>query len=242
MPVTARSRRYSPEEMIRLERLLWDTGYYHVAGVDEVGVGPLAGPLVAAAVVYPPGSQPLAVADSKVLSAARRVQLDGQIRAGAESIGIGRVEVARLDEIGVYKAGLEAMRLAVEQLLPLADYLLVDARRIPGVEQGQSAYKKGDTFIYSVASASIVAKVYRDALMLDAGKRFPGYGFERHMGYGTAEHMAALAELGPCRIHRRSFEPVRKALAGVATATGSSTVEAVRPGPTEVSGPNEEAL
>ncbi|MCS5563912.1 MAG: ribonuclease HII [Oleiphilaceae bacterium] len=240
--MTARSRRYSPEEMIRLERLLWDTGYYHVAGVDEVGVGPLAGPLVAAAVVYPPGSEPLAVADSKVLSAARRVHLDGQIRAGAESIGIGRVEVAPLDEIGVYKAGLEAMRLAVEQLMPLADYLLVDARRIPGVEQGQSAYKKGDTFIYSVASASIVAKVYRDALMLDAGKRFPGYGFERHMGYGTAEHMAALGELGPCSIHRRSFEPVKKALASMATAADSSPVEAVRLGTTDVSGPNEEAL
>jgi len=242
MAATARNRRYSPEEMIRLERLLWDTGYRHVAGVDEVGVGPLAGPLVAAAVVYPPGSEPLAVADSKVLSAARRVELDGQIRAGAESIGIGRVEEARLDEIGVYQAGLEAMRLAVEQLLPMADYLLVDARRIPGVEQGQSAYKKGDTFIYSVASASIVAKVYRDALMLDAGKRFPGYGFERHMGYGTVEHMAALGELGPCSIHRRSFEPVKKAFAGVATVADSSPVKAGCQETTDISGPNEEAL
>jgi len=118
----------------------------------------------------------------------------------------------------------------------------VDARRIPGVEQGQSAYKKGDTFIYSVASASIVAKVYRDALMLDAGNRFPGYGFERHKGYGTADHMEALGELGPCSIHRRSFEPVRKALASMATVADSSTVEAVRLGTNEVSGPNKEAL
>ena len=195
---------------LRLERLLWDLGFTSVAGVDEVGLGPLAGPVVAAAVVFPPGSEPLDVADSKTLSPARREALDVAIRDRAAALAVGVVGVADLDEMGVHEAGVEAMRRAVTSLDPPADYLLVDARRVPGVDVGQSAYVKGDSFIHGVAAASIVAKVYRDRIMVKMDRRYPGYGFSRHMGYGTAAHMNALGRLGPCEIHRRSFAPVRR--------------------------------
>ena len=199
-------------ELLRLERLLWDLGYRRVAGVDEVGLGPLAGPVVAAAVVFPPNPPALAVRDSKRLSARQREQLDVEIRDQAVAIGIGRVEVAELDRLGVYQAGLEAMRRAVAEIDPPADYLLVDARTVPGVAMGQSAFTKADSFIYSVAAASIVAKVFRDALMRELEESYPGYGFAKHMGYGTREHLAALERLGACAVHRRTFAPVRRVL------------------------------
>lgn len=195
---------------LRLEQLLWDLGFNAVAGVDEVGLGPLAGPVVAAAVVFPPAIEPLNVADSKTLSAARREVLDVEIRERAATVAVGIVDVSDLDEMGVHKAGIEAMRRAVTALDPPADYLLVDARRVPEVDVGQSAYVKGDSFIHCVAAASIVAKVYRDRIMIEMDRRYPGYGFSRHMGYGTAAHMTALGRLGPCEIHRRSFAPVRR--------------------------------
>jgi ribonuclease HII len=196
--------------MLRLERLLWDVGYARVGGVDEVGLGPLAGPVVAAAVVFPAGCEALPVDDSKKLTAAKREALDLSIREKALAFGIGLVEVEELDEMGVHKAGLEAMRRAVVATRPQPDYLLVDARTVPHVSMGQSAYVKADTFVHSVAAASIVAKVYRDKLMTDMDSVYPGYGFGRHMGYGTAAHMEALEQLGPCEIHRRSFAPVRR--------------------------------
>jgi ribonuclease HII len=199
--------------MLRLERLLWDLDYVAVAGVDEVGLGPLAGPVVAAAVVFPRGCAPIeGVDDSKKLSARRRENLDAVIRERAAAMSLGVVEVDEVDGLGVHEAGLEAMRRAVVGLSPAADFLLVDARRVPRVSTRQSAYVKGDSFIFSVAAASIVAKVYRDGIMRAMETRFPGYGFGQHMGYGTASHMTALECLGPCPIHRRSFEPVRRLL------------------------------
>jgi len=215
---TERSKRNSqssPESLVRLERLLWDVGFTTVAGVDEVGLGPLAGPVVAAAVVFPVRPETLLlVDDSKKLSATRREQLAVEIHEAAFAVACGVVEVDEVDAIGVHKAGLEAMRRAVVALEPAADYLLVDARRVPGVTVGQSAYTKADSFIYSVAAASIVAKVHRDAMMRGLEERFPGYGFGQHMGYGTAAHLDALSRLGPCAIHRRSFEPVRRVIEG----------------------------
>ncbi len=198
--------------MLRLERLLWDLGYTRVAGVDEVGLGPLAGPVVAAAVVFPPAPEALAVADSKRLSPKIRERLEAEIRRTASEVSLGMVEVAEIERAGIREAGLEAMRRAVVGLKRPADYLLVDARHVPGVTVAQSSYVGADSFVYSVAAASIIAKVHRDALMRALDERFPGYGFDRHMGYGTVAHMEALSRLGPCEIHRRGFAPVRRLL------------------------------
>jgi ribonuclease HII len=199
--------------MLRLEQLLWDLGYARVAGVDEVGLGPLAGPVVAAAVVFPGRpTEVLGVDDSKKLSAARREELDVQVREVALAVGCGVVDVEDVDRLGVHQAGLEAMRRAVLALEPAPDYVLVDARTIPSIDAAQSAFTKADTFVYSVAAASIVAKVTRDAMMRDLDSRYPGYGFGKHMGYGTAAHMQALERLGPCPVHRRSFAPVKRFL------------------------------
>jgi len=208
------------DHTLSLETLLWDLGYARVAGVDEVGLGPWAGPVVAAAVVFPPRARMLAgVDDSKKMTAVRRQEIAAAIRESATAVATGVVEVADLDALGVHDAGLEAMRRAVTALSPAPDYLLVDARRVPELDVGQSSFVRGDAFIYSVSAASIVAKVYRDALMVEMEARFPGYGFGRHMGYGTAAHLAALERLGPCEIHRRSFAPVRRVLAGGAAQT-----------------------
>jgi ribonuclease HII len=202
------------DHTLSLERLLWDLGYVRVAGLDEVGLGPWAGPVVAAAVVFPPRARIIAgIDDSKKLAPGRREVLAAEIRAAGAGVSLGVVEVAELDALGVHDAGLEAMRRAVEGLAGAPDYLLVDARRVPGVEMGQTSFVRGDSFIYSVAAASIVAKVYRDGLMAEMDARYPGYGFAQHMGYGTAAHLAALQRLGPCEIHRRSFAPVQRAVA-----------------------------
>jgi ribonuclease HII len=208
-----RKRMIVAESALSHERLLWDLGFLQVAGVDEVGLGPLAGPVVAAAVVFAPASTAIAgVDDSKKLSASRRVDLAAEVRDRAAAVALGIVEVEEVDEHGVYRAGLEAMRRAVEALAPTADYLLVDARQVPRVDTKQSAFIRGDGFVYSIGAASIVAKVYRDDLMRRLDTEHPGYGFAEHAGYGTAQHLAALERLGPCAIHRRSFEPVRRVL------------------------------
>ena len=198
--------------MLRMETLLWSVGIDLVAGVDEVGLGPLAGPVVAAAVVFPAGVQCTPVDDSKKLSAARREALDARIRAEAAQISIASVEVPELDGLGVRRAGNVAMRRAVEGLAETPGHLLVDAVEIEGVSVGQTSLVKADTFIHSVAAASVIAKVHRDAIMRDLDVDFPGYGFGRHMGYGTAAHLEALAELGPTPHHRRSFAPIRRLL------------------------------
>ena len=198
-----------------LETLLWRVGLKHVAGVDEVGMGPLAGPVIAAAVVMPPGSYVDGVADSKVLTAAARERLAEEIHRRALTVGIGVVEPEEIDRLNIYQAGLCALCRAVEALAVVPEFVLVDGREIPGLAMPQSAYPKGDSFVCSIAAASIVAKVHRDGLMRDLDRLYPGYGFARHMGYSTRAHFAAIREYGPSPIHRRSFAPVRAAVRGV---------------------------
>lgn len=197
------------------ERRLWQYGLGAVAGVDEVGIGPLAGPVVAAAVMFPaqqlasdhdiPAAWPQGVRDSKTLTHTARQRLDLAIRQLAQAIGIGLVEVEEIDRINIYQAGLKAMRLAVERLSVPPQQVLVDGRHIPELACLQTAFPKGDRNIFSIAAASIIAKVYRDRLMIALDRRYPHYGFAGHKGYGTASHRAALREFGPCPAHRRSF-------------------------------------
>jgi ribonuclease HII len=195
-----------------LERLLWRVGIAHVAGVDEVGMGPLAGPVVAAAVVLPAETIVEGVADSKQLSSTARERLDGEIRRRALSIGLGIVEAPEIDRINIYQAAMAAKRMAIAALAPIVPgFVLVDGREIPGLGCPQSAYPKGDGFVMSIAAASIVAKVHRDGLMRDFDGQFPGYEFGRHMGYATPTHLAQLRQLGPSPIHRRSFAPLATA-------------------------------
>ena len=188
-------------------------GVRGIAGVDEVGVGPLAGPVVAGAVVLPKTIELYGLDDSKRVRPALRRTLAHDIRGVAIGVGIGEVSVEEIDQIGIYQAALEAMRRAVASLARTTDveHLLVDARTVPGVSLPQTSIIKGDQKDASIAAASIVAKVHRDALMERLARRYPAYGFERHMGYGTAVHMAALERYGPCPVHRRSFAPVEAA-------------------------------
>jgi ribonuclease HII len=199
-----------------LERLLWRVGIRDVAGVDEVGMGPLAGPVVAAAVVLPPETRLDGVADSKVLPAAVRERLAVEIRRRARAIGFGIVEPDEIDRVNIYQAGLTAMRRALEALDPcVPGFVLLDGREIPALAIPQSAYPKGDAFVCSIAAASIVAKVHRDAIMRSHDDSYPANGFARHMGYATRTHLAAIREHGPSPVHRRSFAPVRAAARGV---------------------------
>lgn len=188
-------------------------GVRGIAGVDEVGVGPLAGPVVAAAVVLPDRVGLRGLDDSKRVRPALRTTLASEIRETAIGVGIGEVSVREIDQVGIYQAALEAMRRAVASLARTTEvgHLLVDARTVPGVDLPQTSIIKGDQKDASIAAASIVAKVYRDTHMQALGRRYPAYGFERHMGYGTAAHMQALEARGPCPAHRRSFAPVERA-------------------------------
>jgi ribonuclease HII len=183
-------------------------GARRVAGVDEVGVGPLAGPVVAAAVVLPPRPSLPGLDDSKRLPAAERERLDAAIRAQALGVAVAEVWPEEIDRLNVYRAALEAMRRAVLALAPPPDHVVVDARTIPRLDVAQTPLVHGDARDASVAAASIVAKVHRDALMRRLDREYPGYGFARHMGYATAEHLRALRRAGPSPIHRRSFTPV----------------------------------
>jgi len=196
------------EELLQYERELWRRGLTRVAGVDEVGVGPLAGPLVAAAVIFPPEVEVLGIDDSKKLSAARRERLAGEIRTYAVAVGVGVVDVAEVDRLNVLRASLEAMRRAIGALPVAAEQLLIDARRLPAVPIPQLSIVSGDARCYSIAAASIIAKVTRDAMMCELDAVYPEYGFRRHMGYGTIAHLAALERHGPSPAHRRSCLPV----------------------------------
>ena len=179
-----------------------------IAGVDEVGVGPLAGPVVACAVVFAERPWLPGLGDSKQLTRAARERLDAEIRKCASAIGLAEVWPAEIDRLNIYRAALEAMRRAVLALGVAPDHLLVDARTIPGIAAAQTPLIGGDARDGSIAAASIVAKVHRDALMARLDAAHPGYGFARHKGYGTADHLAALQRLGPTPLHRRSFAPV----------------------------------
>lgn len=204
-------------EATRLARLferrrrLFETGARAVAGVDEVGMGPLAGPVVAVAIVLPARVDLPGLNDSKRLSRAARERLAASIREQAVACAAGKVQPAEIDAMNIYRAGLEAMRRAIAALGLTPDHVLVDARTIPGISSPQTAIVGGDASDGSIAAASIVAKVHRDAIMRYLDGRHPGYGFGQHMGYGTEQHLAALRRLGPSPVHRRSFAPVARA-------------------------------
>lgn len=196
--------------LLHFERLLWRAGLERIAGVDEVGIGPMAGPVVAAAVVFPPGARIDGIDDSKRLDPDLRDSLEFQIRGAVSGVGVGVVESEEVDRLNVYHAGLKAMRLAVESLPAPPQHILVDSRTIPELSQPQNSFNKGDGINFSIACASIVAKVYRDRLMNAMDRAYPGYGFARHKGYCTPAHQDAVRRLGPCAIHRRSFDFIRE--------------------------------
>jgi ribonuclease HII len=192
-----------------LERELYGRGVAIVAGVDEVGVGALAGPVVAAAVILAPDVPVDGLADSKLLTPKRRQTVFTLIMELATAIAIGRVEVVEVDRLNVYWAAMEARRRAVEALPIIPAHVLVDGqRRIAGCRLPQTPVVGGDSYSASIAASSIVAKVTRDSLMMEYGRLYPEYGFERHKGYATVAHIAALGRLGPLALHRRSYAPV----------------------------------
>ena len=192
-------------------------GYQRIAGVDEVGRGALAGPVVAAAVILPchiDAPWLNQVKDSKQLSPARRQFLFHHIHEIAIAIGIGVASHEVIDTRGIIKATQLAMKLAIDQLLPPPESLLIDYMPLPEVPLPQKGIKEGDSLCFSIACASIIAKVTRDQLMIELDRTYPGYGLADHKGYGTKEHLACLRRLGPSPIHRRSFKPVRDIIQG----------------------------
>ncbi|MDH3283940.1 MAG: ribonuclease HII [Acidobacteriota bacterium] len=211
-----RSDRLSPrqrEALRRRERALRRAGFDRVAGADEAGAGPLAGPLVAAAVILPRRARLPGVVDSKQMSPAGRALWAERIRTCATSWATAEVPAARVDVVGPLRASIEALTAAVRALDPGPNFLLVDARWLPDVAVPQEAVIKGDARHLSIAAASVLAKDHRDRLMTDLDRRHPGYGFADHKGYGTAGHLGALARLGPCPEHRRSYAPVARVAA-----------------------------
>ncbi|MGM0987579.1 MAG: ribonuclease HII [Pseudomonadota bacterium] len=196
-----------------LPPLVIDYAGERLAGVDEVGRGPLVGSVVAAAVILDVARPIAGLTDSKQLSAQRRESLDTDIRARALAFAVAEASAAEVDALNVHHATHLAMRRAIDALVPSAEYLLVDGNRLPGHHVPGQAVVKGDARHPAIAAASILAKVARDAQMLALDARHPDYGFARHKGYPTREHLAALARLGPLPEHRRSFAPVKRQLA-----------------------------
>jgi ribonuclease HII len=198
--------------MLRYETALWTTGAQNIAGVDEAGMSPLAGPVAAAAVILAPGTRLPDVDDSKRLDAETRERLAPIIKQRAVAWAVAYCEVDEIDRINIYWAGLCAMRRAVAALAPAAEYLLIDGRRLSDVALPQQRIFGGDGKSLSIAAASILAKTARDARMRDLDREFPGYGFSQHKGYPVKAHARALRKLGACPIHRRSFALVREVL------------------------------
>ncbi|WP_141326559.1 ribonuclease HII [Myxococcus sp. AB025B] len=199
--------------LLRFETELWEQGLVHVAGVDEAGMAPLAGPVVAAAAVLPRSYRLKGLDDSKkVLDAQKREALAESLKRDVVAWAVGRAEVEEIDQLNIYHAGLLAMRRAVEGLGLKPDYVLVDARTIPECPAPQRGIIKGDSLSMSIAAASILAKTTRDRLMAELDQRYPGYGLADHKGYPTARHVQALREKGVLPIHRRSFGPVKEVL------------------------------
>ena len=190
-------------EMFSYERE--HAGCAFICGIDEVGRGPFAGPVVAGAVILPKDCSLLYLNDSKKLSEKKREELFDAIMENAVSVGLGFVDNERIDEVNILNATYEAMRQAVSKLDPQPDILLNDAVTIPGVDLRQVPIIKGDAKSASIAAASIIAKVTRDRLIVEMDEKYPGYDFASNKGYGTAVHIEALKKLGPCPIHRRSF-------------------------------------
>jgi ribonuclease HII len=199
--------------MLRYERELWQREVTLVAGIDEAGMSPLAGPVAAAAVVLHVEWRAPHINDSKQLSAEQRDELALLIRREARAYAVAFAEPEEIDRLNIYWAGLLAMRRAVEALGMQPEHLLIDARRLRELSIEQTRIVKGDELSLSIAAASILAKTERDARMVAYDSEYPGYGFARHKGYPVRQHLAALAERGPCAIHRRSFAPVQQAYA-----------------------------
>jgi len=182
------------------------------AGVDEAGRGPLAGPVVVAAVILDPGRRINGLADSKVLTAARRETLDARIRQRAIAFSVVAIDVVEIDRINIFHATMLGMARALAALMPEPELALIDGNHVPrGPTCAMQAIVDGDATERAISAASILAKVARDRIMCELDVRFPGYGFAQHKGYSTPEHFAALQRLGPCSEHRRSFAPVVQA-------------------------------
>jgi ribonuclease HII len=199
--------------LLRFEIELWNEGFGFVAGVDEAGMAPLAGPVVAGAVILPQNYKLRGLNDSKkILDPEKRDELAVQIKQDAVCWSVGVAEVEEIDKINIYHAGLLAMQRAVQGLTCQPDFILVDARRIPNCQTPQRGIIRGDALSASIAAASIIAKTTRDAHMLEMDQMYSGYGLATHKGYPTPEHCRALKSLGALPIHRRSFARVREAL------------------------------
>jgi ribonuclease HII len=207
----------SERNRLGFERELWRAGMTCVAGVDEAGCGPLAGPVAAAAVVFPCGWLETGICralhglnDSKQLTEDERERYFEVITTHPEiKRGIAVVDAGEIDRINILQAAHRAMGLALEQLEPAPEHVLVDGRPVKTLRYPSTALVKGDARSYSIAAASVLAKVTRDRLMLEYDRQYPGYGFAEHKGYGTPQHLAAIREYGPCAIHRRTFAPFR---------------------------------
>ncbi|NJN94592.1 MAG: ribonuclease HII [Anaerolineales bacterium] len=196
------------------ELALREQGFRFIAGLDEAGRGAWAGPVAAAAVILPLDRPDLAellagLDDSKRLTSTQRDQFFELIRQTALAVGVGLAPAEVVDEVNVLEATRQAMQQALTELSFTPDYLLLDHVRLPAVNLPQDAFPKADQISLSVAAASVVAKVTRDRLMVQFSRQYPGYAFERHKGYGTSTHQAALAQLGPCCLHRRSYKPIK---------------------------------
>lgn len=197
------------QELYRYESNFYDLGCKRVAGIDEAGRGPLAGPVVVAAVILPPFAYLPGLDDSKKLSAIQREKLYRTIHETALAISWQAIPVERIDEINIYQATVQGMYQAVETLSPTAQAILIDAVKLPNLSMPWQAIIGGDALSASIAAASVIAKVERDRIMCELNVAYPGYGFDKHKGYGTKEHLSALRSIGPCEAHRRSFEPVK---------------------------------
>lgn len=198
--------------MNTFEKLAYDEGYRSIAGVDEAGRGPLAGPVVAAAVIFPPEYQNSEINDSKKLTARKRDELYKVISDNAIAVGVGVAEADVIDRINILRASLQAMYDAVLELSIPPDFLLIDGLYTLAVNAPQKALVKGDSLSVSIAAASIIAKVSRDRIMEMYHRQFPQYNFLQNKGYGTAEHRKILQEIGMCKIHRRSFHLKNKGI------------------------------
>ncbi len=204
----------SPEicEHYRYETLARSEGYRLIAGGDEAGRGPWAGPVCAAMVILPENCRIDGLDDSKKLSRAKRQALYAEITAQALAYGVGWASAEEIDRINILEATRLAFNRAFEQLNPMPDFLLLDFIKLPWLRLPHQAFAKGESISASVAAASILAKESRDLHMEELARKFPGYGFEKHMGYGTEAHQKALQQFGPCAQHRRSFKPVKALL------------------------------
>ncbi|MFC1568670.1 ribonuclease HII [bacterium] len=192
--------------MMKYEHDLWNRGVTYIAGIDEAGRGPLAGPVVAAAVVFPKTISIQGVKDSKQLSHKRREVLFGEIQEKAVAVGVGIINAAEIDQINILQAALKAMNHAVDNLSVSPEHLLIDGNQLPDCLISKSAIIQGDQKCFSIAAASIVAKVTRDRMLIKFHEQFPEYGFAKHKGYGTKAHIDAIRSYGYCPIHRRSFQ------------------------------------